>query len=90
LSDEPVFRAGYSLTYDRYGTNWFTSAYGNNPGMSRAATRTTTAGTPVIGFDGLPVLLREHNRLFPSVFPDAPTYPFTPAVTRSSIRCTRT
>jgi len=83
LSAEPVFRGGYSVSYNRLGTNLLTGTYGTNPGLSRSATRSTTAGTPVIGYDGFPVLLRETNRLYPSTFPDAPTYPFGPLVNES-------
>ena len=78
LSSDPVFRGGYSISYLRYGTSDFTGVYGSNPGASRSANRTTSSGTPVIGYDGFPVLLRETSRLFPSTFPDAPAYPFSP------------
>jgi hypothetical protein len=76
LSSEPVIRGGYSISYDRYGTGDFTGVFGNNPGATRAGTRSIALGT--LGTDGLPVLLREASRLGP---PTAPvlTYPFNPA-----------
>jgi hypothetical protein len=76
LGKDPVFRGGYSISYDRYGTGDF--PYGGNPGASRSASRTATSGSPVMGFDGWPVLLRETNRIFPGAFPNAPNYPFVP------------
>jgi hypothetical protein len=79
LSTDPVFRGGYSLTYTRLGTDFFDSNYSGNPGRSRAATRSATAGTPTLGYDGWPVLLRDTSRLYPSYFPDSPSYPFAPA-----------
>jgi hypothetical protein len=62
---EPVIRGGYAISYSRLGTNLLTGTYGTNPGLSRTATRTTTSGTPRIGYDWFPVLLRETTRLFP-------------------------
>ena len=57
--------------------------YGTNPGRSRAASRTVNTGTPFLGSESgsqvYPVLLRDTNRLFPSAFPSAISYPFTPA-----------
>jgi hypothetical protein len=86
LSADPVIRGGYSISYSRVGTDWFTGTYGTNPGRSRTATRSVTTGCNgacLLGFDGFPVLLRETNRLWPGTFPDAPTYPFSPAVNES-------
>lgn len=83
LSADPVFRAGYSLSYSRLGTNVFDSTFGDNPGRSRSAARSTTTGVPPLGSDGFPVLLRETERLFPSAFPDTPSYPILPATGES-------
>jgi Carboxypeptidase regulatory-like domain len=86
ISTDPVIRGGYSISYSRYATNDFISAYGSNPGLSRTATRSTTAGTPLLGSDAVgapqvfPVLLQQTNRLFPGQFPASPTYPVAPAV----------
>jgi hypothetical protein len=80
LSPDPVFRGGYSISFTKYGTGDFTGLYGSNPGQSRTASRTATSGTPVIGFDGWPVLLRDPSKLYAGAYPAAPTYPFAPAV----------
>ena len=81
---DPQFGTGVprrvSLSYNRYATQDFINIYGNNPGQSRTATRSTTAGTPLIQAAGFPVLLRDTAKLFPSAFPLSPAYPFTPAV----------
>jgi hypothetical protein len=89
LSSDPVLRGGYSLSYTRFGTSFFDSNYAGNPGRSRSASRTATTGTPLLGQDTVggkqvfPVLLRDTARLFPSQFPDSPTYPITPAINES-------
>jgi hypothetical protein len=81
LSQDPVFRGGYSITYSKLGTSFFDSNYSGNPGRSRAASRSATTGTPVLGSDGWPVLLRDAaTRLTPSAFPASVTYPLTPAI----------
>ncbi len=70
LSKDPVFRGGYSLTNIRMGTNFFDNAYANNPGRSRAGTRTSTAGTPFLLIsDGKPVLLRNADQIYTSGAP---------------------
>ncbi len=83
LSSDPVFRGGYSISFNQLGTNFFSANYGTNPGRTRAASRSATTGTPTLGVGGWPVLLRDTARLFPSAFPDAPTYPFAPAINES-------
>ncbi len=82
LSSDPVFRGGYSITYTRLGTDFFDGNYSGNPGRSRAGTRSATAGTPLLGFDGWPVLLRDTSRLYPSAAPDPLTgnWVLTPAI----------
>jgi len=80
LSEEPVFRGGYSVSYDRYGTGDFTARFGANPGSTRAGTRSLALGN--LGTDGLPVLLREPGRLGPPVAPTL-EYPFSPATNES-------
>lgn len=81
LSEDPVFRGGYSITYSKLGTNFFDGNYSGNPGRSRAATRSATTGTPTIGADGWPVLLRDAaTKLYPSSFPASVSYPLTPAI----------
>jgi hypothetical protein len=80
LSSDPVFRGGYSISYNQFGTSFFDSNYAGNPGRSRAGTRSATSGTPVLGFDGWPVLLRDTARLYPSAMPPPISYPLTPAI----------
>ena len=77
LSSDPVFRGGYSVSYEREGFAPFTSIFGSNPGGSRAGTRSIALNN--LGTDGLPVLLSQPNRLGPPATP-AVAYPFTPSV----------
>ncbi len=77
LSREPVFRGGYSMSFEREGFAPFTSIFGSNPGASRAGTRSIALGN--LGTDGLPVLLSQPGRLGPPATP-AVAYPFTPAI----------
>ena len=82
LGSDPVVRGGYAITYTKLGANFFDANYSLNPGRSRAAARTATAGTPPLGYDGWPVLLRDTSRLFPSAAPAPLTgaWTLTPAV----------
>jgi Carboxypeptidase regulatory-like domain len=82
LSTDPVIRGGYSLTYTKLGTDFFDSNYSGNPGRSRAGTRTSTSGTPLLGYDGWPVLLRDGSRIYPSGAPSVLTgdWALTPAI----------
>ncbi|MEW5984747.1 MAG: carboxypeptidase regulatory-like domain-containing protein [Acidobacteriota bacterium] len=82
LSADPVIRGGYSVSYEREGFTVFTNIYGSNPGASRAGTRSITLGT--LGTDGLPVLLRQPDRLGPPATPSL-EYPFAPA-TNETVR----
>ena len=85
VGNEPVFRGGYSITYTRLGTAFFDSNYSGNPGRSRTGSRSATAGTPFLGSDGWPVLLRDTGRLTPSAAPTALTgdWSLTPAINES-------
>jgi len=82
LGRDPVFRGGYAITHTKLGTDFFDLNYNLNPGRSRAASRSPTAGTPPLGFDGWPVLLRDTSRLYPSAAPVPVTgnWTLTPAV----------
>ena len=71
LSDEPVIRGGYSMSFTKAATDFYSGVYGANPGQSKTGSRTFTSGTPTIGFDGFPILLRETNRLTPGTQPAA-------------------
>jgi len=82
LGTDPVFRGGYSMSFNALGTNFFTDNYGGNIGRTRSANRSSTTGTPALGFDGWPVLLRDTNRIYPSAVP-APlgaNFSLTPAI----------
>ncbi|MCE9602416.1 MAG: TonB-dependent receptor [Gemmatimonadetes bacterium] len=85
VGKDPVFRGGYSISYSKLGTNFFDSNYGGNPGRSRAGSRTVTSGTPFLGADGLPVLLRDTARITASAAPAALTgaWAITPAINES-------
>jgi hypothetical protein len=85
LGTEPVFRGGYSMSFDALGTGFFTDNYGGNIGRTRTGNRTATSGTPLLGFDGWPVLLRDTAKLYPSAQP-APlgeNFTLTPAINES-------
>ena len=80
LSTEPVFRGGYSVSYTRLGVNFFDANYSPNPGRSRAASRSATAGTPVLGFDGMAGAPAADESSVPERLPGDTLYPITPAV----------
>ncbi len=85
LSAEPVFRGGYSVSYDRYATGDFTGVFGSNAGATRAGARSLTlSGASNLNADGrgLPVLLRDSSRLAPVAAPVL-SYPFSPATNES-------
>lgn len=77
-SGSSVFRAGYSVSYVREGTNLFLSILGSNPGATLPATRNLTNGNLTVGTN-----LRDANNpnLTPGAFSPTPTYPLslTPA-----------
>jgi len=75
LSDAPVLRGGYSISYNRFATAVFTGVFGSNPGPILAGTRST--GNANLNQDGLgmPVLLSQTARLGAPAFPAAPTFP---------------
>lgn len=78
-SGQTVLRGGYSIAYERNGTNAAISFFGANPGITFNATRSTAIGNLAAGTaaDPFPVLLSQTSRLGPGAFPTAPTYPFT-------------
>lgn len=77
---DSVFRAGYSLAYSRNGTSDFSGQFGANPGVAITVDRTTGLGNLDDG-SGLPVLLRQQNRLAPPPFPLRPEYPLSEVIT---------
>ncbi len=77
---QSVFRGGYSIAYNREGTNVVSSILGANPGGYVTANKNVATGN--IG--ALPVLFRDKSRLAPPPIPEAPVYPLTGAVTDSA------
>lgn len=77
---DSVLRAGYSLAYSRNGTSDFSGQFGANPGIAITADRTIGLSNLDDGA-GLPVLLRQQNRLGPPPFPLRPAYPMTEVIT---------
>ena len=84
LGDEPVIRGGYSMSFTKAATDFFSGIYGDNPGQTSPGSRGFTSGTPTIGFDGFPLLLRETSRLTPGTQPPPRNYPFAPAATNDT------
>ena len=85
VSQDPVFRAGYSINFTKYGIELF-NAMRTNPGESRTGSRGETTGTPVLGYDGWPVLLSQTSRLTGSqATPEgsSPVFPSAPAINES-------
>jgi hypothetical protein len=89
LSEDPVFRGGYSMTFTKFGTTFMSDSLGGLPGRTRNGIRTASSGTPYLGVDAVggpqayPVLLRDTTRLFPSAYPASISYPITPGATEA-------
>jgi Carboxypeptidase regulatory-like domain len=79
LGESPVIRGGYSMSFTKWATTLFTTPFSNNPGRNRTGNRGLTSGTPQIGFDGFPLLLRDTARLTPGTAPTPLAYPFAAA-----------
>ncbi|MGA2263620.1 MAG: carboxypeptidase regulatory-like domain-containing protein, partial [Acidobacteriota bacterium] len=64
-SGQTVIRAGYSIAYNRPGTNQILTMFDSNPGLYTNATKSTTLGNLVsgTGTDVLPVLFSQTSRL---------------------------
>jgi hypothetical protein len=77
LSEEPVFRGGFSMSYNRNGMSDFTGAFGANPGILIDASRNESLGN----LGAVPVLFREPSRLGAPSFANAPAYPLADVVT---------
>jgi len=77
---DSVFRAGYSLAYSRNGTSDFSGQFGANPGVAITVDRSTGLNNLDEGA-GLPVLLRQSNRLAAPAFPLRPEYPMSEVIT---------
>ena len=77
---DSVFRAGYSLAYSRNGTSDFSGQFGANPGVAVTVNRDASLGNLDDG-GGLPVLLRQGDRLGPPPFPSTRSYPMSEVIT---------
>jgi hypothetical protein len=84
-SGQTVIRGGYSIAYNRPGTNQILTMFDSNPGLSQNATKSTTLGNLVTGqgADVLPVLFSQTSRLGAPSFTPAPIYPLTGVITDS-------
>jgi len=79
---DSVFRAGYSLAYNRPGMSDFSDVFGVNPGITLDATRNAALSNLNADGRGYPVLLRDASRLGPpSNIPLTQQYPFTEVIT---------
>ena len=79
---DSVFRAGYSLAYNRPGMSDFSDVFGVNPGITLDATRNVALSNLNADGRGYPVLLRDASRLGPpSNIPLTQQYPFTEVIT---------
>lgn len=74
--DQATLRGGYSVAYERQGLTRFTSAYGDNRGVSLSLTRNRDLGLVPAG-ESWPVLVSQPNRLYPASFNEDPTYPIS-------------
>jgi hypothetical protein len=77
---QTVMRGGYSIAYNRLGIGDYSGVFSTNPGVAINANRDLVIGN-LASLTELPVLLRETNRLGRPTIPDAPSYPFTGAIT---------
>src|SRR5215475_7983935 len=77
---QTVARGGYSIAYNRLGIGDYSGVFSTNPGVTITANRDLVIGN-LASPSQLPVLLRETSRLGRPVIPDAPSFPFTGAIT---------
>jgi hypothetical protein len=74
---DSVFRAGYSVAYNRPGMSDFTGAIDDNPGLQQTANRNQSLGN--FGTPGS-VFFRNPGQLGPPPFPSSPVYPLRDVV----------
>jgi hypothetical protein len=74
---DTAIRAGYSIAFNRGGSNDFAEVFGSNPGVRITADRSLALGN----LGAVPLLFRDSSRLGPPAFPEAPVYPMTEVVT---------
>jgi hypothetical protein len=70
--EQATLRGGYSVAYERQGSNEFLDVFGSNPGSFISLTNDADAG---FGADGWPVLLSQTSRLQTRPFEETPSYP---------------
>ena len=79
---DTVLRAGYALAFERPGMVDFRDVFTSNPGVAISANRDTATNTLNQDGRGLPVLLRQADRLGPpNNVPRVLNYPFTEVIT---------
>jgi hypothetical protein len=79
---DTVLRAGYALAFERPGMVDFRDVFTTNPGVALSVNRDTATNTLNQDGRGLPVLLRQPDRLGPpNNVPRTINYPFTEAIT---------
>jgi hypothetical protein len=76
---DSVIRAGYAKAFTRNGMSDYSGRFGANPGSQITVTRSNTLGNLNNDGLGLPVLLRQPNRLGPASFSTTPDYPLSVA-----------
>jgi Carboxypeptidase regulatory-like domain len=80
-SGDTVLRAAYAFAYNRPGMSSFRGIYSANPGVTISTDRTTGLNNLVLDGAGLPLLLRDRNRLGAPPFPTEQVTPFTEVIT---------
>ena len=79
---DSVFRAGYSLAYNRPGMSDFSDVFGTNPGITLDATRNVALSNLNADGRGYPCSSATRSRLGPpSNIPVTQQYPFTEVIT---------
>jgi hypothetical protein len=78
---DSVVRGGYNIAYQRGGMSDFTEVYGNNPGISIDATRSSQNGN----LGSLPVLFRSSDLSAPTI-PSERVYPMAVPSASSNVR----
>src|SRR5215813_7435195 len=81
---QTVIRGGYSIAYERQGSNTFLN-FDNNPGITFPATRNTTIGNLATTQCALPILLSNPSCLGAPSFASTPSYPLVAGTSAVSI-----
>ncbi len=80
---DTVFFASYAMAYERQDMNQYTTTFSTNPGVAISVNRNGTLGNLNSDGLGIPLLLRDRNRLAPPPFSTTLTYPLSPQITDS-------